>query len=59
VQKILLLSMYIVSFFSRLIKVLYLFILSYFKDALEASLMDFLAILHSLSYQGLVVLFFF
>jgi hypothetical protein len=28
-------------------------------DSLEASLMDFLAILHSLSYQGLYVLFLF
>jgi hypothetical protein len=58
VQKLLLLSIYIVHFF-LLIRTLYLFILSNFKDSLEASLMDFLAILHSLSYQGLVVLFFF
>ena len=38
---------------------LYVLILSSFKDSLEASLMDFLEILHSLSYQGLVILLFF
>ena len=40
-------------------RALYVLILSIFKGSLEASLMDFLAILHSLSHQGLVVLLLF
>jgi hypothetical protein len=56
VQKILLLSIYIVFFFPFNEGFGDLFILSYFKDALKASLIVFLVILHSLSYQGLVSL---
>jgi hypothetical protein len=49
----------IVHFFFLLIRDLYLLILSCFKDSLEAYLMVFVAFLHSLSYQGLIVLLFF
>lgn len=53
---LLMLFLYIVHFFFLLIISLYIFMFSTFQDSLESCLMTFPTILHSLSYQALVIL---